>query len=87
MLPGIDGYELCKRLRAGYQTAQIPILILSAKTRQEDISTGFRAGANDYLAKPASPSEIISRVESLFRKARSLNPVPSLSSVPAIIWD
>lgn len=69
MLPGIDGYELCKRLRAGSQTAQIPILILSAKTRQEDISTGFRAGANDYLAKPASPSEIISRVESLLSES------------------
>ena len=69
MLPGIDGYELCKRLRAGSQTAQIPILILSAKTRQEDISTGLRAGANDYLAKPASPSEIISRVESLLSES------------------
>jgi len=65
MLPGIDGYELCKRLRSGSQTAQIPILIISAKTRQEDISMGFRAGANDYLPKPASPSDIISRVESL----------------------
>jgi DNA-binding response OmpR family regulator len=69
MLPGIDGYELCKRLRAGSQTAQIPILILSAKTRQEDISTGFRAGANDYLAKPASPAEIISRVENLLSES------------------
>jgi DNA-binding response OmpR family regulator len=65
MLPGIDGYELCKRLRAGSQTARIPILILSAKTQQEDIAMGLRAGANDYLAKPASPAEIISRVENL----------------------
>lgn len=69
MLPGIDGYELCRRLRAGTQTAQIPILVISAKTQQEDISTGFRAGASDYLPKPASPADIISRVESLLKES------------------
>jgi DNA-binding response OmpR family regulator/cellulose biosynthesis protein BcsQ len=65
MLPGIDGYEVCKRLRTGAQTAEIPILIISGKAREEDIAIGFRAGANDYLPKPATPSTIISRVERL----------------------
>lgn len=65
MLPGVDGYEVCKRLRAGFQTAEIPILIISGKTREEDIAIGFKAGANDYLPKPATPSTIISRVERL----------------------
>jgi DNA-binding response OmpR family regulator len=65
MLPGIDGYEVCKRLRTGVQTAEIPILIISGKTREEDIAIGFKAGANDYLPKPATPSTIISRVERL----------------------
>ncbi len=65
MLPGIDGYEVCKRLRTGAQTADIPILIISGKAREEDIAIGFKAGANDYLAKPATPSTIISRVERL----------------------
>jgi DNA-binding response OmpR family regulator len=65
MLPGIDGYEVCKRLRGGSQTAEIPILIISGKTREEDIAIGFKAGANDYLPKPATPSTIISRVERL----------------------
>lgn len=68
MLPGIDGFEVCKRLRAGAQTSRIPILIISAKIQKEDINTGFRAGADDYLCKPASPSEIIARVENLIGK-------------------
>ena len=68
MLPGIDGFEVCKRLHTGTQTAKIPILIVSAKTQKEDINAGFRAGADDYLPKPASPSEIINRVEGLLSK-------------------
>lgn len=71
MLPGIDGFEVCKRLRTGAQTSQIPILIISGKTQQEDIAAGFRAGADDYLSKPASPSEIVNRVESLISKKLS----------------
>ncbi len=65
MLPGIDGYEVCKRLRAGAQTAGIPILIISGKAREEDIAIGLRAGASDYLPKPATPSSIISHAERL----------------------
>jgi CheY-like chemotaxis protein/MinD-like ATPase involved in chromosome partitioning or flagellar assembly len=71
MLPGIDGFEVCKRLHSGTQTAKIPILIISAKNQKEDINTGFRAGADDYLPKPASPTEIISRVERLLFKKSS----------------
>jgi CheY-like chemotaxis protein/MinD-like ATPase involved in chromosome partitioning or flagellar assembly len=71
MLPGIDGFEVCKRLHSGVQTAKIPILIISAKNQKEDINTGFRAGADDYLPKPASPTEIISRVERLLFKKSS----------------
>ena len=74
MLPGIDGFEVCKRLRNGTQTARIPILIISAKIQKEDINTGFRAGADDYLCKPVSPSEIITRVESLLFKQTSGQP-------------
>jgi DNA-binding response OmpR family regulator len=68
MLPGIDGFEVCRRLHSGSQTADIPILIISAKTQKEDINAGFKAGANDYLLKPASPTEILNRVESLISK-------------------
>jgi len=65
MLPGLDGFELCHQLRAEPQTEQVPILMLSAKAREVDRSTGLVVGANDYLAKPADPAEIVSRVKNL----------------------
>ncbi len=65
MLPGIDGFEICHRLRAEPQTAQLPILMLSAKAQEIDKATGFKVGADDYLTKPADPAEILSRVETL----------------------
>lgn len=68
MLPGIDGFEVCRRLHSGTQTSKIPILIISAKTQKEDINAGFKAGADDYLTKPTSPTEIIKRVETLLSR-------------------
>jgi len=68
VLPGIDGFEICHRLRAEPQTAQLPILMVSAKAREIDRATGLKVGANDYITKPADPSEIVSRVESLLAK-------------------
>ena len=65
MLPGIDGFEICHRLRAEPETAQLPILMLSAKAQEIDKATGLKMGADDYLTKPADPSEIVSRVETL----------------------
>lgn len=68
MLPGLDGFELCHRLRTDPQTAQLPILIFSAKTQDADLSTGLSLGADDYLIKPADPSEIVKRVANLLAK-------------------
>lgn len=68
MLPGLDGFELCHRLRQDSRTAQTPILMLSAKAQEADISTGRRLGADDYLTKPADPSEIAKRVANLLVK-------------------
>ena len=70
MLPGIDGFEVCYRLRAEPQTAQLPILMLSAKAQEMDKTTGLKVGADDYLTKPASPSEIVKRVETLLAQRR-----------------
>ena len=75
MLPGIDGFEVCHRLRAEPQTAQMPILMLSAKAQEIDKATGVKVGADDYLAKPADPSEIVSRVENLLAQTKSTSPV------------
>jgi len=65
MLPGIDGYEICHRLRAEPATARLPILMFSARSQDKDKAVGRQVGADDYLTKPAEPSEIIRRVESL----------------------
>ena len=57
MMPGMDGYEVAKRLRANPLTANTPILMFTAKTQLDDKVTGFEAGADDYLTKPTHPSE------------------------------
>ena len=65
MLPGLDGYEVCRQLRQQTETAALPILMLSAKARQDDKDVGLKMGADDYLAKPADPSAIVDRVKAL----------------------
>ncbi len=65
MLPGLDGYEICRRLRQQPQTAAVPIIFLSARAGQGDKDVGLRMGANAYLAKPADPSTILAKVETL----------------------
>lgn len=65
MLPGLDGYEVCHRVRQKPETANLPILMISAKARQDDKDIGLRVGADEYLTKPVDPSEILARVESL----------------------
>ena len=69
MLPGLDGYEVCHRLRQRPETASLPILMISAKARQDDKDMGIKMGADDYLTKPVDPSEILSRVETLLAGA------------------
>jgi two-component system, OmpR family, alkaline phosphatase synthesis response regulator PhoP len=68
MLPGIDGYEICHRLRANPVTAGLLILMFSAKAQEIDKETGIKVGADDYLTKPAAPAEIVARVERLLAK-------------------
>ena len=65
MLPGLDGFEVCHRLRAETRTAHLPILMLSAKAQEVDKDTGLKLGADQYLVKPADPADILARVESL----------------------
>lgn len=65
MLPGLDGFEICNRLRSEPATAGILILMFSAKAQEIDKDTGLKVGADAYLAKPAAPVEIINHVEKL----------------------
>ncbi len=68
MLPGIDGLEVCKRLRSDPKTEQIPIIILSAKGEEADIVTGLELGADDYVTKPFSGKVLVARVRRVLRK-------------------
>jgi DNA-binding response OmpR family regulator len=63
MMPGMDGFELCRQLRAKPETAQHPIILLSARTDQDSIFEGLSSGANLYLGKPIPPDELIARIK------------------------
>jgi DNA-binding response OmpR family regulator len=65
MLPGIDGFEICHRLRAESPTAKLPILMLSAKGQAADKSMGLGVGANEYLTKPVERTVLLSKIEAL----------------------
>ena len=83
MLPGLDGFEVCYRLRAMPQTAEIPILILSAKGRDSDRDAGLKLGADEYLVKPAEPAEVVASIERLL--AQKSKPAKATGRVIAFI--
>jgi two-component system, OmpR family, alkaline phosphatase synthesis response regulator PhoP len=68
MLPGIDGLEICKHLKADSRTQQIPVVMLTAKGEESDIVTGLEIGADDYITKPFSPRVLIARVRTVLRR-------------------
>jgi two-component system phosphate regulon response regulator PhoB len=72
MLPGIDGLEVCRQLRAGKQTSKIPILMLTAKSEEMDQVVGFTVGADDYVTKPFSVKVLLERVRALKRRTDTL---------------
>ncbi|MET1254888.1 two-component regulator propeller domain-containing protein [Aliikangiella maris] len=65
MMPGLSGYEVCKKLRKKYSPIELPILLLSARYQPRDISAGFEAGANDYVAKPIEREVLLSRLHTM----------------------
>ncbi len=71
MMPDIDGFQVLKRIR---ETSNIPVLMLTAKSSEDDKVSGLRLGADDYLTKPFSIKELMARVNSLIRRYTTLNP-------------
>lgn len=70
MLPGIDGLEVCRRLKADAKTRSIAVVMLTAKGEEADIVTGLELGADDYVTKPFSGKVLVARVRRLLRKYR-----------------
>ncbi|MEK6256877.1 MAG: response regulator [Chloroflexota bacterium] len=71
MMPGIDGYEVTRRLRSMTNTAFIPIILFTAKAQVDDKVEGFEAGADDYLTKPTHPAELIARVRAILTRPKT----------------
>lgn len=69
MLPGMNGLEIARTLRAETLTERLPILMLTARSTEDDILRGFEKGADDYLTKPFRPKEFIARVQALLRRS------------------
>lgn len=82
MLPGLSGLELCRSLRERAETAQLPILMLTAKASEADRVVGLEMGADDYLTKPFSPREMVARVKAILRRAE----VPS-TAFQAVLYE
>src|SRR5437867_10930626 len=88
MLPQLDGLEICRALRNNEKTADIPIIMLTARAEESDRIVGLELGADDYIAKPFSPNELVARARALLRRAqRSGAPLGSAMNYGAIIVD
>lgn len=70
MLPGIDGFELCRTIR---RTSDVPVVMVTARNDTHDVVAGLEAGADDYLTKPFAPKELSARIRALLRRIRSSN--------------
>ncbi len=75
MMPKLSGYQVLEEIRKRFSELELPVILLTAKTRQPDIQAGFKAGANDYIAKPFETEELKSRVSTLVRLKKSVNSI------------
>ena len=70
MMPGMDGFEVCRQIRADSETKSLLVMMLTAKSEKEDVVAGFESGADDYLSKPVSLAELFARVKALLARSR-----------------
>jgi two-component system alkaline phosphatase synthesis response regulator PhoP len=87
MLPGLDGIEVCKRLRADPATALLPIIMLTAKAEEADTIVGLELGADDYVTKPFSPKALMARVKALFRRLERKGDEPARYAYGPLVMD
>jgi len=87
MLAGMDGLEVCKRIRADPQTAMTPIIMLTAKAEESDQIVGLELGADDYITKPFSPKTLVARVKALFRRLERASEEPTRHVYGPLVMD
>ncbi len=87
MLPGIDGLEVCRQLKKEDKTARIPIIMLTAKSREADKIVGLELGADDYVTKPFSPREIIARIKAVLGRVKDKEKMPEIVNTGNITID
>ena len=82
MMPKVDGFEVCQRLRSDGRTKNISIIMLTAKSLSADKVVGLTAGADDYMIKPFDPIELIARVKSALRRSKEMRAINPLTQLP-----
>lgn len=82
MMPNIDGFEVCKMLRADPRTSNISIIMVTAKSLSADKITGLSSGADDYILKPFDPLELLARVKRTLRRAQDMRDLQPLTGMP-----
>ena len=75
MLPGMDGLEICKKLKKSPSTENIPVIMLTAKGEESDIITGLEIGADDYILKPFSPKVLVARIKAVLRRKEQISEI------------
>jgi DNA-binding response OmpR family regulator len=87
MLPGMSGLEVCRALRAEAATTAIPIIMVTARAEETDRIIGLDIGADDYLAKPFSPNELVARIRALMRRSKRAEPESPTIKFGTLVMD
>lgn len=87
MLPGLSGLDVCRALRSETKTAELPIIMLTARAEETDRIVGLELGADDYVAKPFSPNELVARIRALMRRSRRAEAPDTVVRFGPIVMD
>jgi len=87
MMPKLNGFEVCAKIRADKNTADLPVIFLTAKSSEKDEIKGLELGANDFIQKPISPMKLVARVKANLRKLAPETPGKTILSIGPIVID
>jgi two-component system alkaline phosphatase synthesis response regulator PhoP len=87
MMPGLDGFEVCKRIRSTEAIKNLPVIFLTARSAEVDQIVGLELGADDYIQKPVSPRVLVARVKSILRRTNERTPKLEIPEVDQVTID